>query len=31
MTGDRAGFTMQFHHYNPVPRNIADGIMAESA
>ena len=24
-------FTMQFHHYDPVPRNIAEEIMAKSA
>ena len=27
----RASFTMQFHHYDPVPRNIADEIMTKSA
>ena len=31
MTKGRASFTMQFHHYDPVPRNIADEIMAKSA
>lgn len=31
MTRGRASFTMQFHHYDPVPRNIADEIMAKSA
>jgi len=31
MTKGRASFTMQFHHYDPVPRNIADQIMAKSA
>ncbi len=31
MTKGRASFTMQFHHYDPVPRNIADEIMAQSA
>jgi elongation factor G len=30
-TKGRASFTMQFHHYDPVPRNIADEIMAKSA
>ena len=29
MTKGRASFTMQFHHYDPVPRNIADEIMAK--
>ena len=31
MTKGRASFCMQFHHYDPVPRNIADEIMAKSA
>ena len=31
MTKGRASFTMQFHHYDPVPRNIADEIMSKSA
>ena len=31
MTKGRASFTMQFHHYDPVPRMIADEIMAKSA
>jgi elongation factor G len=31
MTKGRASFTMQFHHYDPVPRAIADEIMAKSA
>lgn len=31
MTKGRASFTMQFHHYDPVPRNIADEIMAKIA
>ena len=31
MTKGRASFTMQFHHYDPVPRNIAEQIMAKSA
>ncbi len=31
MTKGRASFTMQFHNYDPVPRNIADEIMAKSA
>jgi len=31
MTKGRASFTMQFNHYEPVPRNIADEIMAKSA
>ena len=30
-TEGRAIYTMQFHHYDPVPRNIADEIMAKSA
>lgn len=31
MTKGRASFTMQFHHYEPVPRNVADEIMSKSA
>ncbi|MDB5401233.1 MAG: Protein translation elongation factor [Rhodopila sp.] len=31
MTKGRASFTMQFHHYDPVPRNVADEIMKKSA
>ncbi len=31
MTKGRASFTMQFHHYDPVPRNIADQIMTKTA
>ena len=31
MTKGRASFTMHFHHYDPVPRNVADEIMAKSA
>ncbi len=30
MTKGRASFTMQFHHYDPVPRNVADEIVAKS-
>jgi len=31
MSKGRASFTMQFDHYEPVPRNIAEEIMAKSA
>jgi elongation factor G len=31
MTKGRASFTMQFHHYDPVPRNVAEEIMKKSA
>jgi elongation factor G len=31
MTKGRASFTMQFHHYDPVPRALADEIMAKTA
>ncbi|QNT78857.1 elongation factor G [Entomobacter blattae] len=31
MTKGRASFTMQFHHYDPVPKNVADEIMTKSA
>ena len=27
MTKGRASFTMQFHHYDPVPRNVADELV----
>jgi elongation factor G len=30
MTKGRASFSMQFHHYDPVPRNVADEIMAKA-
>ena len=30
-TKGRASFTMQFHHYEAVPRNVADEIIAKSA
>jgi elongation factor G len=31
MTKGRASFTMQFHHYDPVPRNIAEELVKKSA
>nr|WP_200845380.1 elongation factor G [Roseomonas sp. 18066] len=31
MTKGRASFSMSFHHYDPVPRNVADEIMKQSA
>jgi elongation factor G len=31
MTKGRASFSMQFHHYEPVPRNVADEILKASA
>jgi elongation factor G len=31
MSKGRASFTMQFDHYEPVPRNIAEEIMAKNA
>lgn len=31
MTKGRASFTMQFHHYDPLPRGIADDIVAKTA
>ena len=31
MTKGRASFTMQFHHYDPVPRNVAEEILSKSA
>ena len=30
MTKGRASFTMQFHHYDPVPRNVADEIVSKA-
>jgi len=30
MTKGRASFSMQFHHYDPVPRNVADEIMKQN-
>ncbi|MBR0560837.1 hypothetical protein, partial [Neokomagataea anthophila] len=30
-TKGRASFTMLFHHYDPVPRNVAEDIMAQSS
>jgi elongation factor G len=31
MTSGRASFTMEFSHYDPVPRNVADEVIAEAA
>jgi elongation factor G len=31
MTSGRASYTMEFSHYEPVPRNVADAIVAEVA
>ena len=31
MTSGRASFTMEFSHYDPVPRNVADTVIAEVA
>ena len=30
MTSGRASYTMEFSHYEPVPRNVADTIIAEA-
>jgi elongation factor G len=30
MSKGRASFTMQFDHYEPVPRSVADQIVANS-
>jgi elongation factor G len=30
MTSGRASYTMEFSHYDPVPRNVADVVIAES-
>ncbi len=29
MTSGRASYTMEFSHYEPVPRNVADAVIAE--
>ena len=29
MTSGRASYTMEFSHYDPVPRNVADEVIAE--
>ena len=31
MTSRRASFTMEFSHYDPVPKNVADEVIAEVA
>jgi elongation factor G len=31
MTSGRASYTMEFSHYEPVPRNVADEVIAEAA
>jgi elongation factor G len=31
MTSGRASFTMEFSHYDPVPKNKADEVIAEVA
>ena len=31
MTSGRATFTMEFSHYDPVPRNVADEVIASKA
>ncbi|MBW7929998.1 MAG: elongation factor G [Gammaproteobacteria bacterium] len=31
MTSGRASFTMEFSHYDPVPKNVADTVIAEVA
>jgi elongation factor G len=31
MTSGRASYTMEFSHYEPVPRQVADEVIAESA
>ena len=28
MTSGRASYTMEFSHYDPVPRNVADDVIA---
>jgi elongation factor G len=31
MTSGRASYSMEFAHYNPVPKNIADEIIAKAS
>jgi elongation factor G len=31
MTSGRASYTMEFSHYDPVPKNVADAVIAEVA
>jgi len=31
MTSGRASFTMEFSHYDPVPKNVADEVIADVA
>jgi elongation factor G len=31
MTSGRASYTMEFSHYDPVPKNVADEVIAEVA
>ena len=31
MTSGRASYTMEFSHYEPVPKNVADEVIAEVA
>ncbi len=30
MTSGRASYTMEFSHYEPVPRNVADVVIADA-
>jgi elongation factor G len=31
MSSGRASFTMEFSHYDPVPKNVADQVIEEVA
>jgi len=31
MTSGRASYTMEFSHYDPVPRNVADEIIEKAS
>jgi elongation factor G len=31
MTSGRASYTMEFSHYDPVPKNVADVVIEEVA
>jgi len=31
MSSGRASYTMEFSHYDPVPKNVADEVIADAA
>jgi elongation factor G len=30
MSSGRASYTMEFSHYDPVPKNVSDAVIAEA-